>query len=468
MRLKRGLFVFKRRLFSAFHAAKDDSSVLANAPVVTEDLDYISSAKAAVLEQTPRGGQQLLWVIVCFFIGFFVWAYLTELDEFTRGEGKVIPSQQIQIIQNLEGGILADIYVNEGDVVQRGQPLVRLDDTRFSSSLREAGVTLAQLEIKSLRLRAEADAVDFVVPDDAEWEADLVKQEMAFYVSRKNEYESNRQVLQQKVSQKKQELSQLEAKRKQLEKSVSLLNSELELTRPLVSEGAISEVDLLRLERQLNDLQGELNAASLSIPRAESSLREEEEKLKNIELVFRRDAREQLNDITSERSRLSETSEALVDRVNRTTVISPVTGTVKRLLVNTIGGVIQPGMDIAEVVPSEEILLIEAKIRPSDIAYMHPGQTAKIKFTAYDFSVMGGIEGRLVHISPDTIVDENNESFYLVRVETSRVFTGPDGTELPIISGMTVSVDILTGKKSVLDYLLKPILKTKQLALSER
>ncbi len=242
----------------------------------------------------------------------------------------------------------------------------------------------------------------------------------------------------------------------------------MELTRPLVSEGAVSEVELLRLERQLNDLNGELEAAKLALPRVESSLIEAEEKLRNVTLVFRREAREQMNEITLELSRLTETSEALVDRVKRTVVTSPVTGTVKRLLVNTIGGVIQPGMDIAEIVPSEETLLIEAKIRPSDIAYLHPGQEAKVKFTAYDFSVMGGLDGKVVHISPDTIMDEQNESFYLVRVETSRVFTGPDGTELPIIPGMTVSVDVLTGEKTVLDYLLKPILKTKQLALRER
>lgn len=459
--------MFKGAL-SAFSKAISSQEKESDGLAHSEDLSYISSAKAAVLEQAPKGGQQLLWVIAAFFLCFFLWASITRVDEFTRGEGKVIPSQQIQIIQNLEGGILAETYVNEGDSVERDQPLVRLDDTRFSSSLREAGVTLAQLEIKSLRLLAEANNHTFTIPEDTTWDPGLIQQEMRFYESRKREFESNHQVLQQQISQKDQELSELRAKQKQLQKSVQLLESEVNLTSPLVAEGAISEVDLLRLERQLNDLQGELNTASLSIPRAESELKEAEEKSKNAALVFRRDAQEQLNDITSELSRLTETSEALVDRVKRTVVRSPVAGTVKRLLVNTIGGVIQPGMDIAEVVPSEEVLLVEAKIRPSDIAYMHPGQVAKIKFTAYDFAVMGGIEGNLIHISPDTIVDENNESFYLVRVETDRVFIGPDGTELPIISGMTVSVDILTGEKSVLDYLLKPILKTKQLALRER
>lgn len=436
--------------------------------VAERDLDYVSSAAAAVLEQTPQGGGRLLRTITLFFISFLVWAALAKVDEFTRGEGKVIPSQHIQIIQNLEGGILAELYVKEGDRVARDQPLLRIDDTRFSSSLREADVTLAQLEIKSRRLMAEATGEPFIIEPGSKWEQSSVNQEMAFYRSKQNELASNRQVLQQQVSQKRQELSELEARRDQVATSYELLNTELKLTRPLAAEGAISEVELLRLERQLNDLNGELQASQLAIPRITSSLDEAKEKLANLELVFRREAQEQINDITLELSRLSETSEALVDRVNRTLVLSPVAGTVKRLLLNTVGGVIQPGMDIAEIVPSEEILLVEARIRPSDIAFLHPGQDAKIKFTAYDFSIMGGLDGRVVHISPDTILDEQGESFYLVRVETSKVFTGPDGTELPIIPGMTVSVDVLTGEKTILNYLLKPILKTKQLALRER
>jgi len=433
-----------------------------------DDLDYVSSATAAVLEQSPKGGQQLLWIVFFFFTCFFLWAGFTNVDEFTRGEGRVIPSQQIQIIQNLEGGILDELFVKEGESVERNQPLLRLDDTRFSSSLREAGVTLDQLQLKSLRLKAEAGGKDFVIPEEARWNVELIEQETAFFKSRQQEYLSSQEVLQQQVSQKQQEFSELEAKNLRLQKSYELLNSELELTRPLVAEGAVSAVELLRLERQLNDLQGELKASELALPRAQSELKEILEKLTNLALVFRRDAREQLNEISLELSRLTETNEALADRVDRTLVRSPVAGTVKRLLVNTIGGVIQPGMDIAEVVPSEEILLIEARVRPSDIAYLHPGQKAKIKFTAYDFSIMGGLDGNVVHISPDTIIDEQGESFYFVRVETSRTFVGPDGTELPIIPGMTVSVDVLTGGKTILDYLLKPILKTKHLALRER
>lgn len=433
-----------------------------------DDLNYVSSASAAVLLQAPKGGRMLLWAVVCFVLFFVVWASVAEVDEFTRGEGKVIPSQYIQVIQNLEGGILAELYVREGEKVHRGQSLVRIDDKRFLSSLREADVTLAQLEMKAKRLRAESTGIIFAVPDDGIVDLFIANQELAFYQSRERELSSNREVISQQVNQKRQELSELTARTHQLKTSYELVQRELTLTEPLVKEGAVSEVELLRLERQVSDLYGELEAAQLAVPRVQSGLDEWREKLLNVDLVFRRDAREQLNEINLELSRLTESTGALVDRVDRTLVTSPVAGTVKRLLVKTIGGVIQPGMDIAEIVPSEQIMLVEAQVRPADIAYLHPGQNAKVKFTAYDFAIFGGLDGQVVHISPDTIIDDEGNSFYLVRVETSRSFSAPDGAELPIIPGMTVSVDILTGKKTILDYVLKPILKTKQLALRER
>lgn len=458
----------KNSFRNAFQSISDMASKSSGENVLPGDLDFVSSARAAVLEQSPKGGRYVLWSVVAFFVVATFWASWAELDEFARGEGKVIPSQYIQVVQNLEGGILAELYVREGEAVARGQKLLRIDDTQFSSSLREAGVTLAQLELKSMRLRAESSGEPFEPQVKESWPDFIVEQEKAFYQSRQDELSGNRDVFEQQVTQRRQELAELEAKEAQLQRSYNLLNQELEMTRPLVNQGAISEVELLRLERQVNDLLGELEASQLAIPRVRSSLEEAKEKLGNVDIVYRREAQEELNKVTLELSRLQETSEALVDRVKRTMVVSPVAGTVKQLLVKTIGGVIQPGMDIVEIVPSEEILLVEARVRPADIGYLHPGQVAKVKFSAYDFAVMGGLEGEVVHISPDTIQDENGDSFYLVRVETSRSFVGPEGRELPIIPGMTVSVDILTGKKTILDYLLKPILKTKQRAMSER
>ena len=434
----------------------------------SDDLSYMSSASAAVMEQSPRGGQQLLWAMLLFFIAMFMWAALAYVDEFTRGEGKVIPSSYIQVVQNLEGGIIAEFFVREGEQVRAGQPLLRMSDSRFSSSLREADVTDEQLRIKLARLKAEARGQPFDVSVITGIEQELIDEELALYGSRRLELLSATTVLREQREQKQQELEELEAKRGQLERSYQLLASEVAMTKPLVKAGAISEVEVLRLERQANDLKGELTGAELALPRVQSSLNEAVEKLANAGLAFRNEAQKELNEVRSELSRLTETSSALSDRVDRQIVRSPVAGTVKRLLITTLGGVIQPGMDILEIVPSEDKLQVEARVRPADIAFLYPGQKAMVKVTAYDFAVHGSLQGEVVHISPDTIVDEEGDSYYLVRVETELAYLGRESAPLPIIPGMTVSVDILTGEKTVLDYILKPILKTKQLALRER
>jgi adhesin transport system membrane fusion protein len=440
------------------------------APSVSqEDLSYASSAAAAVLYQTPKGGQQLLWAIAVFIVVMIIWAAFAAIDEFTRGDGRVIPSRSVQLVQNLEGGIVAEVFVREGQRVQRDEPLLRLDDVRFSASLRESKVNQAQLQAKASRLKAEADGQEF--PEKQLLEnlpVETVAVEKDLFIARQQELLANSQVIRQQITQKQQELSELKAKSQQLQRSYKLLNSELNLTKPLVAQGAVSQVELLRLQRQVNDLAGELESVKLSGPRIEASLVELEQKLALVESAFRSEAQAEFNEVQSELSRLKESTQAIEDQVDRTLVKSPVAGTIKQLFVKTLGGVVQPGMDIMAIVPSEDSLLIETRIRPADIAFMHPGQEAMVKFTAYDFSIHGGLTGKVVNISPDTIVDDEGNSYYLVQIETDSSFLGDEADPLPIIPGMTVNVDILTGKKTILDYILKPILKTKQLALRER
>ena len=446
-------------------------SVKVNSPKPQDDdLDYASSASVAMLQQSPKGGQSLLWSIALLVVVFIVWAALADIDEFTRGEGRVIPSRYVQMVQNLEGGIVAEIYVKQGQRVERGEPLVRLDDTRFASSLRESDVTRYQLQAKTARLRAETRGEDFPVEQliSEGVPERIVENERQLFAVRTRENNNNNQILRQQSVQKSQELSEWKAKYSQLRRSYNLLNSELKMTQPLVAEGAISQVEILRLRRQLNDLLGDMQAAELSIPRVKSALQEVEEKLIAATSTFRSQAQADYNEARSELSRLSEASQALVDRVDRTTITSPVTGTIKQLFVKTLGGIIQPGVDIVAIVPTEDNLRVEAKVRPADIAFLYPGQTATVKFTAYDFAIHGGLSGEVVHISPDTIVDEEGESFYLVQIETEQSFLDSSDKSLPIIPGMTVYADILTGQKTVLDYILKPLLKTKQLALKER
>jgi adhesin transport system membrane fusion protein len=442
---------------------------MSNKPVSSEDLSFASSAAAAVLHQSPRGGQQLLWMIMAFVVGIIVWAAYAEIDEFTRGQGRVIPSRSVQLIQNLEGGIVAEVFVREGQLVKRGEPVIRLDSIGFSSSLSETKVNQAQLLAKATRLKAEAEGSDFPAAQLlTSLSKTTVDAEKNLYLARQRENKASSQIIVQQITQKKQELSELAAKALQLGRSYRLLKEELDLTQPLVAEGAVSQVELLRLKRQANDLRGELEAVKLSTPRIESSLIELEQTLKAQESAFKSQAQSDYNDVNAELSRLQETTQAIIDQVDRRVVKSPVTGTIKQMFVKTLGGVVQPGMDLLEIVPSEDSLLIETKIRPADIAFMHPGQKAMVKFTAYDFSIHGGLQGEVVNISPDTILDEEGESFYLVQIETQESFLGAETGSLPIIPGMTVNVDVLTGKKTVLDYILKPILKTKQLALRER
>ncbi len=280
--------------------------------------------------------------------------------------------------------------------------------------------------------------------------------------------QSNIDVLQQQARQRQQELAENQAKLNKLRTSYELSNEELKMSEPLVSVGVISEVEILRLKRTVNDLRGEMETTRLAIPRIQSSLNEVRQKIEDVKVRFQSEAASQLSEVQAELGRTQTTITSAEDRVSRTLVRAPVKGKINRLMINTVGGVIQPGEDIVEIVPVDDSLLIEAHIRPSDIAFLRPGQNAMIKFTAYDFSIYGGLPATLERISADTITNEEDESFYLIYLRTEKNYIDSSKGPLEIIPGMTVTVDILTGKKTVLDYLLKPILKAKNEALRER
>ncbi|MEW8525978.1 MAG: HlyD family type I secretion periplasmic adaptor subunit, partial [Candidatus Thiodiazotropha endolucinida] len=357
-----------------------------------------------------------------------------------------------------------------GDTVEQGQVLLQIDDTRFSSSLRETQLQFWALKAKAARLQAETDSKAFEAPSGmAEKYPILLDQEQGLFNSRQKELKTNRSILSKQVEQIKQEIRGLEVKSVRLKRNLSLVTRELDLSKPLLEAGAISEVEILRLEREVSELEGELETAKLTIPRMKSRLEEAEQKVSEILIRFKNEAHAELNDVLAELSKLKETSVALEDRVTRTAVRSPVKGTVKQVMINTLGGVIQPGMELMEIVPLDDSLLVEAKVGPKDIAFLHPGQKATVKLTAYDFAIYGALTGKVEHISADTIKEEHEqESFYLVRVRTDKTDLGTQEKALPIIPGMQAEVDILTGKKSVLEYLFKPLLRAKGRALRER
>jgi len=430
---------------------------------------FMSDVNSAVLMGANRGSHLILIAAALFFIIAFIWAANAHLDEVTRGEGKVIPSSRIQVIQNLEGGILSEILVKEGDLVVKNQPLLRLDDTRFSSTFRETRLKYLDLQARSARLTAEAEHTTLLIPETV-WneQPDLARNEVALFQSKQKELESNLRILAQQESQTKQELAEHLARKEKLARSYALVKQELEMSEPLAAEGAISEVEILRLKRSVSDIRGELDASRLAIPRLQSALDEMKEKVGDLEISFRNQARSDLNEAEAELSSVEESLRNLEDRVTRTLVRSPVMGEVKQIKVTTVGGIVQPGMDLMEIVPLEGTLLVEAHVRPADIAFLRPGQDAQVKLTAYDYAIYGGLPAKLEHISADTITDESGDSFYLIKVRTERSYLGTSESPLVIIPGMTAVVDILTGEKTVLDYLLKPVLRAKARALRER
>ena len=449
--------------------AKNLSRELKKSRLDVHDLKYMSSLSEAVLQKSPKKSKYILWLVTLAFGWLIFWASQAQLDELTRGEGKIIPSHQLQIVQNLEGGIISEILVDEGDIVKSGQVILKINNTNFASSFKESQLRQDELKAKFLRLDAEANNTPF--KHNKKEIKELEKQigyEKSLYESNKKQLANSIKVVDEQIKQKKQELRELYAKIKQEKTTLKLMEDEVSITKPLVQRGLVSQVEFLQLKRQLNTLKGDLEASRLAIPRLKSKITESKNKISEITFEYTNKAKKELNEVVAEISRISETNTALDDKVKRTLVRSPVDGTVQQLLINTIGGVVQPGMDLVEIVPAQDTLLVEAKIKPSDIAFLRPNLKAMVKFSAYDFAIHGGLDGKLNHISADTITNEKGESHYLVRIKTEKNHLGTDSKPLPIMVGMTVSVDIITGKKTVLDYILKPILKAKQSALRER
>lgn len=433
-----------------------------------DEVDYATDIRTSIMAQSPRGGRAILWAVLLLTGIAFIWAAFSEVEQVTRGEGKVIPASQIQVVQNLEGGILAELFVKVGDTVTKDQQLLRIDETRFVSSVEQVQAKSSANRAKAARLLAEASgSSSFSVP--AGVPASIIASERALFESRRAELRQGLDVKQEQINQRQNELKELNTKLRELNKTYDLYQKEIRLTKPLVSKGAVSEMEVLQLERKASEMQGEIETIKQSIPRIQSKIEESQAAMRELRLNFANKAKIEYNEVSAQLGEDTASSLALKDRLERTMVKSPVNGTVNRILVATIGGVIQPGMNLVEIVPTEGTLLIEARIKPADIAFLTPNQKAIVKFTAYDFTIYGGLDAKLEQIGADSITDEKGkESYYLVTLRTGKNFLGTKEKPLPIIPGMVATVDILTGKKTILSYLLKPVLKAKYMALQER
>ncbi|KJK06109.1 MULTISPECIES: HlyD family type I secretion periplasmic adaptor subunit [Pseudomonas] len=435
----------------------------------TAERDFMPDVAGATLQDSPRLSRITVWLTAALLLTALLWAWFAVLDEVTMGEGKAIPSSKVQVIQNLEGGIVTEIFVREGQMVNKGDTLLRLDDTRFQSNKGESEADRYALTAQVERLSAEAEGRPFQVSEEVRSKAPQVAEdELSLYQSRQRRLTSEKQTLNEQLRQKTQELAEFRSKAEQYRSALGLLQQELNMSTPLVGTGAISPVEILRLKRSTVEARGSLNATTLAIPRAEAAVAEIKSKIEESEAGFRSEAAKELNEKRTDLSKITASSIAIDDRVSRTTVVSPVHGIIKLLKVNTIGGVVQPGSDLLEIVPLEDNLLIEAKVRPQDVAFLHPGQAAMVKFSAYDYTIYGGLKAKLELISADTVTDDKGNAFYLIQVRTDKNHLGGDNKPLLIIPGMTATVDIITGHKSVLDYLLKPVLKARTEAMRER
>lgn len=428
--------------------------------------DWNADADWALLEQEPLRARTLLYLGFFTLLALLVWAAYANIDEVTRGEGKVIPTSQIQIVQSVDGGVVSEILVREGQTVDSGQILLRIDPTRFLSSLRENRSQSLSLQARAERLRSLSEGRPFAPSDELVLEIpQTIELESALYSSSRDSLNANMSMARQQLEQRQQELNEARSRLNQLVRGLELASRELEVSAPLLARGAVSEIDIMRLEREVVRLTGEREQTSSQIERLQSTIREAREKIQQVEFNFHNQVRAELSDVMGRLAAVTEESSALADRVKHAEVRSPMRGTVQRLLINTLGAVVQPGREVVEIIPLDEALLLEAQISPKDIAFLHPGQEAVVKFTAYDFAIYGGLEATVEHISADTVVDERGNAFYLVRVRTTETTIAAG---LPVIPGMVAQVDILTGKKTILQYLLKPVLRAKANALRER
>ena len=443
-----------------------------------KDLEFIYSSYANSNEKPGNTSKVLFLLISGIFTIFLIWAAFAEIDELARGNGKVIPTDKIQTVQSLDGGIISDIFIKEGDIVKFDDPLMKIDTTRFQATLEESKQEYLSLLAVKARFEIESRIdIDNDLPK-IEFDAKVLEDDSKYNINEKlllenrfRELKSSINVLKSQENQKIQELREIESTIRKLSDSLGFIEEQRKTIRKLVERGVKSNFDLLNIEKEYNQTKGDLQTAKLSISRSNYAINEAQNKIKEKINIFKSEASNELQKAVSQINRFEAKLVGDRDKVAKTTITSPVDGIIKQLNFNTIGGVVQSGIDLIEIVPLSDALVVEAKIDPKDIAFINPSQKAIIKITAYDFAIYGGLDAKIVEISADTIVDKESKegkSYYRVLVKTDKNYLERKGKRLPIIPGMVATVDIVTGKKTILDFILKPILKVRQDSLHER
>lgn len=417
----------------------------------------------------PMSEHLMLYMIGGFLGVMLIWAAVAKVDEVARGEGKVIPASEVQVIQSLEGGIIDSIPVKDGDEVKEGQVVLRMRNVQAGADLAATEQKYLGLLASTTRLQAETEDKPLVFPDEViKGAPDMVTAEQDAYDANKKNNESQTAIENQQYDQKKQEISELEAKIKDTNDALKLAQSERDMVAPMVERGSSSKKDLLDIDRQINNEQTDLHGLTLSLPRAKAAAQEIRERINNISSGFKAQSQKELSDKMAELNSVKQTLAAYQDKSERNDIKSPVHGTVKDIRINTVGGVAKPGEPIMEIVPLEDKLLVESHIKPSDIAFIHAGEKALVRLSAFDSSIYGTLDGTVTEVSPDSMTTDKGESYYRVRVKTDKTELSKNGKTYKIIPGMQATVDIVTGEKTVLKYLIKPFAKAAQTAMTER
>lgn len=443
-----------------------------------EDVKFINPLYAVANLEVKNKINILFYAIISIIVLLIFWASVAKIDEFTSGEGKVIPSSKIQKIQYFDNGIVTQILIKEGDHVSKGDSLMKIDTTRFQASFEETQEAIYSLEVAKIRLEKELET-DYQknIPkltfnkELSENATSYIQNQRSIFKNRFYERKNTLKILKLQYKQRVQELEEIKSKYSQLKKSIKLVKKQYTTIKKLVNSGSKSNVELLDIQKELNTLDGDLQATRLSIPRSELAIEEIQTQLNEKVQTIKSEVAVELEKTISELKTVKARLVTDEDKLAKTVITSPVNGTIKSININTIGGVVQSGMDIIEIVPDSNILLVEAKIDPKDIAFINPSLEAMIKLTSYDFSIYGGLKAKIIEISADSIKDEDSQdgkSYYKVVLKTDKNHMEYNGEKLPIIPGMIASVDIITGQKTIMDYILKPILKVREGALHER
>jgi len=421
----------------------------------------------------PKEGRIVIVALGLAILFFLIWAGVTKLDEVTRAEGRVIPSSNTQTIDTSTQGTVSELLVRVGEPVEAGQLLVRLDDTMSSSDVGQLEAQWYTLRAQRVRLNIEYNggaAEEFACPADVLQAApDTCQSERQLTEARLNALHDRQETLTQQLTQRRANLAEAEARIATYEEGLSLAQQQRNVIRPLVNDNVLPQTELLEAERAVSEQRGQLAAARQASVSAEAAVAEAESELRGILSSFREESLTHLNDVNEQIGVIGETLRGATDRVMRAEIRSPVSGTVNSVAITTLGTYVAPGDTLLTIVPRDDALLIEARVQPSDIAFIRTGQSANVKVTAYDFSIYGGLDAEVTYVSPDSVFDpEREQTYFVVHLEADQSFLESRGQELPISPGMVAQAEIITGRKSILDYLLKPITRAWGRALRER